>query len=177
MPAPSSCLAIIPFVDEISRAVGGAWSSFLSVLEKIIVPDWNDVMGWLPVLTVIGLVGPILTLLFLGWLIHFFRRPRFHVRTAEPAPVAAQRDENGYFVVAANVPYCPRDGLIYPPTATRCSVCRQELVVRCPVDDTTRVAAEQVCRACGTRYVLGAASTALTVQRSGGPPEGGAAVA
>ena len=164
-------------MDDIRGGVEGAWTSILSTLERIIVPDWNDVMGWLPVLTVLGLVGPILTLLMLLWLHHLLTRPRFRVRTAEPEPIAAERDEDGYFVVPANVPYCPRDGLIYPATATRCDVCRQELVVRCPVDSTTRTAREQVCRACGTRYVLGAGTSALTVRRSGGPPEGGAAVA
>jgi len=49
--------------------------------------------------------------------------------------------------------------------------------VRCPIDQTTRPASQELCRVCGTRYVLGASRTGLTVRRSGRPPEGGAAVA
>jgi hypothetical protein len=51
------------------------------------------------------------------------------------------------------------------------------LYVRCPVDDMTRVASQDLCRVCGTRYQLGAALSPVVVQRSGRPPEGGAAVA
>lgn len=162
---------------NIGNAVEGAWHEILGVLEKIIIPNWNDVIGWLPILVVIGLVGPILTLVFLLWAWDFMKRDRPRVRYAEPEPLVAERNADGYFVVAANVPYCPRDGMIYPPGAVVCRLCRRELVVRCPVDDTTRTAREELCRACGTRYVLGAGTKALTVRRRRGPPEGGAAVA
>ena len=80
-------------------------------------------------------------------------------------------------MVPANVPYCSTDALLYPARARRCEVCGQELTVRCPVDDTLRPAGDPLCRTCGTKFVLGAASTALTVRRPAGPPEGGAAVA
>jgi hypothetical protein len=164
-------------VQEIFRAVEGAWDSILQLLSKIIIPDWNDVIGWLPLLVLLGLVGPILSLLMLAWLYHFITRPRFHVRVDDPEPVQAERGPDGYFTVPPNVPYCPREGLIYPARARRCSSCRQELVVRCPVDSTVRIAGEETCRSCGTKYVLGAGRASLVVRRTSEPPEGGAAVA
>jgi hypothetical protein len=165
-------------VTDITRAIEGAWDQLLDLLAKIIIPDWNDVIGWLPTLMVIGVLGPILTLLFFYWAWVYMHNERPRIRYVEPEPVQAERNADGYFIVAANVPYCPRDGLIYPPQAVDCDVCRGELVVRCPVDETVRPAREEICRACGTRYVLGAVKTPLAVQRRrAGPPEGGAAAA
>jgi hypothetical protein len=164
-------------VGDVATWADRTWTDFLGLLQKIIIPDWSDVINALPILFVLGLLGPILTLLGLLWLRYRFTRRTGRVRLADPAPVPAERDEDGYLIVPPSTPFCARDGLLYPPNATRCESCREELVVRCPVDSTTRTARQQVCRACGTRYVLGASTTAVAVRRSGGPPEGGAAVA
>jgi hypothetical protein len=165
-------------VSGIAEWADRTWTAILNFLQQIIVPDWNDWIGALPILVVLGLLGPILTLLFLLWLHHMiFVRRRGRVRYDDPAPVQAERDESGFFVIPPNVPFCAREGLLYAPTATRCDSCRDELVVRCPVDSTTRPATLQTCRACGTKYVLGATANALAVQRRSGPPEGGAAIA
>ena len=51
------------------------------------------------------------------------------------------------------------------------------LSVACPVDGTVRNAEIDTCSACGTKYKLGAKASALTVQATDGPPEGGAAIA
>ena len=75
------------------------------------------------------------------------------------------------------MPYNPRLGLIYPPDRTQCEADGSNLMVRCPVDGTVREAAIQVCRGCGTKYVLGAATTPLLVPADGDPPAGGAAAA
>ncbi|MBA3779462.1 MAG: hypothetical protein H0X16_09230 [Chloroflexi bacterium] len=161
----------------LSTWADSAWTSFLDALEKLLVPDWNDYVALLPIAVLLGLIGPIISLLALVWLHHWFTRRRGRVRYADLQPVAAERDELGAFVFPPNTPYCPRDGLLYPPTATRCNMEGDELLVRCPVDSATRVAGEQLCRVCGTRYVLGASTTGVAVQRRHGPPEGGAAVA
>jgi hypothetical protein len=131
----------------------------------------------LPIAVLVGLVGPILTIVFLYWTYQQAKRPRFRVRSTETAPMPVPRGDAGLAIVPANVPYCSRDGLLHAARATTCTTCRDELSVRCPVDQTLRPVSQQTCSACGTRYVLGASDTALAVRRQGHPPEGGAAVA
>ena len=150
---------------------------FLRLLQQLLIPEWNDLVALLPLALVFGVVAPVLTLLMIAWLHHRLTRRKGKVRIAELEPVAALRDVNGDVIVGANTPFCPRHALIYPPHATTCDVDREELVVRCPVDDTLRTASQQTCRACGTKYVLGATQSAITVRRTGRPPEGGAAIA
>jgi hypothetical protein len=152
-------------------------AAFLELLSALIIPDWNFLITLLPIALLLGLLGPIFTLIAVGWFIHYARRRTGRARIAETAPVPYSVDAAGMPLVPANRPYCPRDRLLYPAGATVCLVCRDELTVRCPIDDTTRTARQQLCRACGTRYVLGASETSITVQRRSGPPEGGAAVA
>ena len=154
-----------------------AWDQILQFLEKIIVPDWSALVALAPLFGVLLLLGPVLSLLALAWLHHRLTRRAGRVRIADAEPQRAAVDEHGDLVVAANTPFCPRDRLIYPASATTCDACGDELTVRCPIDSTTRTASQQLCRACGTKYVLGAANSALTVRRRGRPPKGGAAVA
>ena len=154
-----------------------AWTSFLDFLSTIITPNWEELIGLLPLFVMLGLTGPILSLLVLYHLYHFVKRRRGRVHLAEPEPMPAPLDANGLPVAPPNVPFCSRHGLIYPLKAKSCELDKEELSVRCPIDDTIRVASQQLCRACGTKYVLGTSSTALTVRRVGRPPEGGAAAA
>ena len=164
-------------MGEIGTFIGDVWNSILQVLSIFLIPDWELLIGLLPVLLLLGLLGPVLSLLALGWVHHFLTRRRFRVSIADPQPYPGPRDENGQMIVGDNIPFCTRDGLIYPPNARLCIECREELSVRCPVDATIRRASEQLCRACGTRYVLGASSLPMTVRPSAGPPPGGAAAA
>jgi hypothetical protein len=165
--------------------VNGIFTSLQDLVDRLIeisaffiLPNWSDlVQHWLPAALVLFLVGPILTLLVIYWVYQWLHMPRFRVQPAEVGAVPVPRDEHGQAIVPASVPYCSHDGLLYPAKETRCSECRHELTVRCPVDDTLRSATEQTCAACGTRYVLGASDTAITVQRRSGPPAGGEAVA
>jgi hypothetical protein len=153
------------------------WTAFLDWLTTVVVPSWNELVAMLPLWLLLGVVGPIFSLIALMWLWYFLTTKRAHVRTAVPEVVAAPRDANGAAVFPANVPYCARQGLIYPPDRTTCEVDGSNLLVRCPVDGTVREAALQVCRVCGTKFVLGAAPTPQLVQRTGRPPAGGAAAA
>ena len=153
------------------------WDQVLAFLEKVIIPDWGALVALAPLFGVLGLLGPVFTLLALAWLHHRVTRRAGRVRIADPDPMPAQLDEDGEPIVPANVPFCVRDALLYPATATTCERCGDELKVRCPVDGTTRTAGQQLCRACGTKYVLGASSTPVTIRRSGRPPAGGAAAA
>lgn len=152
------------------------WTSFLNWLQTVIIPDWGGLISLLPVLLIIGLIGPVLTLLAVYWLYVRITVRRGKVRTYDPEPVPAEIDGAGNYAYPPNAPYCPSHHLIYPPTYRECPVDHEELLVRCPVDGAVRVAEQQLCRTCGTRYQLGVALTPLEV-RHGRPPAGGAAVA
>jgi hypothetical protein len=153
------------------------WTAFLDWLTTVIVPDWGELITMLPFFLILGVVGPIVTLIALLWVWDLMKRERARVELDEPDVMAAPRDALGLPVVPVNVPFCQEHALIYPPSQVRCAIDGTDLSVRCPVDDTVRPAAEQTCRACGTRYVLGASRVPALVQRSGQPPSGGAAVA
>lgn len=134
-------------------------------------------MPFLPWLLIFGLVGPALTLLLLYWLYVMIKAPRGRVRTGEPEPVPARHAADGTPIYPPNTPYCQRHELLYPPTQRTCEIDGEELHVNCPIDGTTRVASQQLCRGCGTRYQLGASMAPVVVRRHGRPPDGGAAVA
>jgi hypothetical protein len=153
------------------------WSAVLDQLGKALIPDWSGLINLLPFLLIIGVLGPIFTLLFLAWGWHWLKLRRARITVAEPGPEMAELDAGGSPVFPANIPYCGEHRLVFAPSAVRCTVDNADLSVRCPVDHTVRDASIQTCTACGTRYVLGAASTSALVRRTVGPPPGGAAVA
>jgi hypothetical protein len=153
------------------------WSAFLQWLQTIIIPDWNGLIQLLPVLVILGVVGPGLSLLAFYWIYVTATSRRGKVRTADPEPTEAHQLADGMYDYPPNAPYCPTHHLIYPATAKECPIDGEELSVRCPVDGAVRVAGQQVCRACGTRYQLGAALSPVVVQRKHTPPAGGAAIA
>ncbi len=153
------------------------FSAFLDFLQSIMVPDWNALISMLPLFLILGVVGPILSIMMLMQLWYLFHRRRGRVRRVEDEPIAAPLDTDGTPVFPPNVPFCEEHAVIYPAGQRRCEVDRAELSVRCPIDQTTRFASQDLCRVCGTRYGLGAASTGLTIRHGGRPPTGGAAVA
>ena len=153
------------------------WSSFLEWLATILIPDWDGLFQLMPILVILGLTGPILSLLMLYWLYHAVTDRRGRVRHAEREPVPAPIGGDGRPAYPPNAPYCPNHALLYPANARRCDVDGEELLVRCPVDETPRGATQSLCRVCGTRYELGASLSPVVVRRQGQPPEGGAAIA
>lgn len=153
------------------------WTSFLDWLTTVLVPNWGELIGLLPYLLIIGVIGPLLTIVALLWVWYLLHRTRGRVQHQEAQAIAAPRGDDGEPRFAPNVPYCEVHGLLYPPRATQCEIDRADLLVTCPVDGTARSASIQVCPGCGTRFVLGATSSPLVVISQGGPPEGGAAVA
>lgn len=153
------------------------WSFVLDQLTKVFVPDWSGLIALLPLLLVVGVLGPILTLLALAWAWHWLTARRARVKVDEPDPRLAELDAGGLPRFPANVPYCADHGLVFAPSVVRCTIDGADLSVRCPVDHTVRDASIETCTACGTRFVLGAASTSALVRRTAGPPPGGAAVA
>ena len=153
------------------------WTAFLDWLATILIPDWNGLISLLPLMLILGVLGPALSLLALYWLLNSATRRRGKVRIDEPQPEAAPRAADGTPIYAANVPYCPTHTLLYPPTYRECEIDGEELLVSCPVDETVRVASQQLCRTCGTRYQLGASLAPVVVRSHGRPPAGGAAIA
>jgi len=160
-----------------ATATPDAWTTFLDWLSSLLIPDWNGLIHILPVLVIIGLTGPILSLLLFYWLYHAFIDRGGRVQIGELEPIAAAHRPDGTPIFPVNTPYCVEHELIYPAKARTCDVDGAELIVRCPVDDNARVAGEQLCRVCGTRYQLGASLAPVVVKRRRNPPEGGAAIA
>ena len=153
------------------------WTAFLQWLQTIIVPDWNGLIQLVPLLLIFGLVGPMFSLLVLYWLYVRVKTHSGKVRFDEPEPSPAQIGTDGRPIYPPNQPYCATHQLVYPANATVCTIDDEDLDVRCPVDGTVRVASQQLCRTCGTRYQLGASLVPVVVRRHGTPPAGGAAVA
>lgn len=153
------------------------WTAFLDWLSTILIPDWNGLILLLPILLILGLVGPGLTLLALYWMYVRLNTRHGKVTIDEPDPMPVQPGPDGTYVYPVNAPYCPTHHLVYPATARQCSIDGDELLVRCPVDDSVRVASQDLCRTCGTRYQLGASLAPVVIRRRGTPPAGGAAVA
>ena len=153
------------------------WTAFLQWLQTILIPDWNGLILLLPILLILGVLGPGLTLLALYWFYVTIKSQRGKVKFDEPVPTKAALAADGTATYPANVPYCPTHELLYPATAKTCDIDGEELSVRCPVDDTVGVAGQPLCRTCGTRYELGASLAPIVIRRHGRPPAGGAAVA
>ena len=59
-----------------------AWTAFLQWLQTIIIPDWNGLISLLPVLIVLGVIGPALSLLAAYWVYVLATNRRGKVRTA-----------------------------------------------------------------------------------------------
>jgi hypothetical protein len=159
----------VTVVDQISKL----WSDFLAFLSKLVIPDWPGLIALLPVLILIGVVGPLLTLAVLAWLGYGVTKPRTVVtyeEGARPAPL----DHMGRPIIPVGEPYCPRDGLIYPFGSQRCEADKTRLLLRCPKCEVLHDASEKVCGNCGLR--LGGERREMIVVRDG-PPPGGAAAA
>ena len=149
------------------------WNQILSILAVFITPNWGDAIGWLPLLLLVGVVGPLLTLLIFFWLWYVVRKPRVTVRYAD-ARRPADRDASGNPIYPSGEPYCPVDAIIYEPGVTRCDVCGRDLHVICPKCGVDRGADIDTCGNCGLTFTLKPRARAL---RTAGPPPGGAAAA
>lgn len=149
------------------------WSDLLGFVSTLVIPDWSSLIALLPLFVLVGVVGPLLSLIALGWLGYTITKPRVKVRYDEGTKVAP-RDHLGRPIVPAGEPYCPKDGLIYLTGATRCDVDKTNLLVRCPKCDVVRGAATSTCGNCG--LILKVEPRALIIATDG-PPPGGAALA
>jgi hypothetical protein len=159
---------------SIVDSLNGLWNQILELLSKLVIPDWGSLIGLLPIFLVLGVLGPIASILFLAWFIYIVRRPRVGMRY-EDGPRKAELDGDGKPIFPAGLPHCLADGLIYPSGATRCDEDGSELWVRCPMCGLGRAAGIKTCGNCG--LVLNVKTRALTLGPTTGPPPGGAAAA
>lgn len=152
--------------------LGVWWQALLDFTAKLVMPDWGWLISMLPVFVLIGVVGPLLSLLLLYWLVYGVLKPRTAVRF-ETGPSAAPLAADGTPVFPVGEPYSARTGLVYPPGTTRDDV-GDPLVVTCPKCGLGRSAEIDTCGSCG--LILRIAPRARTI-RPAGPPPGGATIA
>ena len=149
------------------------WTDFLGFLSTIIIPDWTSVIALLPLLILIGVVGPILSIILLAWLGYGITKPRTKV-TYEEGVRVAPLNYLGEPIFPAGEPYCPNDGLIYPFGTTRCDRDQTPLSVRCPKCELVRDASVEACGNCGLVLKIEPRAMIVATDR---PPPGGAALA
>lgn len=150
------------------------WTQILTVTSAFVMPDWGVVIGWLPVIVLLGLVMPFLTFVALGSLVYVARKPRTKV-VFEEGPRVAEIGPGGEPVFPVGLPHCRRDGLIYPSGTVRCEVDHADLTVICPMCGLGRTAINDTCTNCG--LVLKVKPRAVAVRTTPGPKPGGAAAA
>src|SRR3954447_18864257 len=141
-------------------------------MSPLVVPDWGALVNLLPIFLLIGVVGPILSLLVLAWFIYVVRKPGLKSESAAPRR-PAPLDADGSPVLPAGEPYSPRERMIYEPGATR-SESGEDLLVACPKCGLVRHAADDVRGNCGLSFKLTPTTRSM---RRAGPPSGGAAAA
>lgn len=151
------------------------WNQILDFLTGLVIPDWGSLIGLIPIFLVVGVLGPLLSLLALVWVIYMLRRPRTKLTVLE-GPRPAPLDENGRPLYPTGYPYCARDGLIYPSGVTVCDRCHDELVVTCPKCGIGRQARFDTCANCGLILKIDKSAQVRTLAPVG-PPPGGAAAA
>ena len=121
-------------------AIGQLFQGLIDFLEPILIPDWRALLDLLPLLLLIGVVGPLLSLLVLGWFIYFVGKPRSRIPYQPPAPqpAAARRGRSRSTRRASRT--APSTGSSIPsarPAARRAS---RDLAVICPKCGTGRQA-------------------------------------
>jgi hypothetical protein len=154
-------------------ALEDLWNTILETTSLFVIPDWASVIGLLPILIFLGVVGPLITFTILGIALYLIRKPRIKV-AYEEGPRNAELDADGKAVFPPGLPFCRRDALIYPSGAVRCDVSNEPLTVICPMCGVGREADIDTCGNCG--LVLKIETRAVAVRR-GRPKSGGAAVA
>jgi hypothetical protein len=150
------------------------WTGLLGFLGHLVIPDWGALIGLLPIFLVLGVIGPIATILMLVWFIYVVRRPRTSTEYVE-GPRRAPLDEAGRPVFPVGLPHCLREGLIYSTGTQRCPNDGDELWVVCPMCGLGRSAGVDTCGECG--LILKVQHRDVALGPIAAPPPGGAAVA
>ncbi len=150
------------------------WTGLLDFLSHLVIPDWGALIGLLPVFLLVGVIGPIASILFLAQVVYIVRRPRTPM-SYQDGPRPAPLDADGKPIFPVGLPHCLREGLIYTSSAKRCPNDGDELWVVCPMCGLGRSAGVRTCGECG--LVLKVENRPVATGAIAGPPPGGAAVA
>ena len=146
------------------------WTGFLEFISRFLIPAWGELINMLPVLLLIGVVGPIVTLLMIFWVRYAILKPRVSAGYADTRRLAAIGDD-GQPIFPAGEPYSLSERMIYESGATR-SESGEELLVACPKCGLVRSAAIDTCGNCGLTFSL---TPPTRVLRPASPPPGGRA--
>ena len=155
--------------DQISNL----WSQVLGLIAKVVSPDWGSLIGLLPFFLLIGVIGPLISVLALYWFYYAVRRPRTKVRFLEGPRLAAVAAD-GLPLFPPGEPYDLRTGLIYPPGTTE-NDSAERLSVTCPMCGIARFADVTTCHNCGLVLKVDRRVAVRTLAPAGPPPGGGAA--
>jgi hypothetical protein len=155
-------------------ALNGLWNTILDISEMFVIPDWNSVIGLMPLLIFLGVVGPLITFLMLGIVAYQVTKPRAHLKLAE-GPQVARLGADSQPIFPPGLPFCRDHVLIYPTGTIHCERGGEDLRVICPMCGLGRPAAIDTCTNCG--LVLQVKTRPVPVVRSSGPKPGGAAAA
>ena len=160
-----------PMTGDIWTTLQQAWTGILDVLAKILSPDWNALILFIPLV-----LAPVV-LLYLAasagsWTLFGITKPRPRVAW-EAGPRPLERDPQGGLVAPVGLPFSLRTGLVYPSGAVR-SDDGEDLAVVCPMCRVERQAQVPTCGSCGLVLAL---RQGMTVARPPGPPTGGASIA
>ena len=148
------------------------WSNFIEATSAFVIPDWGQLIGLLPVFLVIGVVGPLLTIIVLFWVRYWILKPRVSAGYADTRRLAAIGDD-GQPIFPAGEPYSLGERMIYEAGATR-SESGEELLVACPKCGLVRSAAIDTCGNCGLSFTI--TPPTRTIRPAAPPPGGRAAV-
>jgi hypothetical protein len=150
------------------------WTQILDVTSIFVMPDWGFLIGFLPVLIVLGLIGPFLSGLTIGTVVYLATKPRVKVAFLE-GPRVAEIGPGGEPVFPVGLPHCRRHAQVYESGTLRCDVDGEPLSVVCPMCGLGRQALVDTCSNCG--LVLKVKPRAVAVRKTAGPKPGGAAAA
>jgi hypothetical protein len=150
------------------------WTQILEITSIFLIPDWTFVVGLLPILVLVGLVGPYLTGLAIGTTVYLVSKPRVKL-VFEGGPRVAEIGPGGEPIFPVGLPHCRRDAVVYPSGTLRCERCHDDLAVICPMCSLGRSALIDTCANCG--LVLKVVPRAIAVRTTAGPKPGGAAAA
>ena len=148
------------------------WNDLIAFTEQFIIPAWEELVDLLPVFLLVGVVGPILTLLVIFWFRYLVLKPRAKAGYAEPRRLA-ELDADGAPVFPAGEPYSLVERMIYEPGATR-SASGDALLVACPKCNLVRTAEIDTCGNCGLSFTI--TPPTRTIRPAAAPPGGRAAV-
>ena len=155
-------------IDQLNQI----WNGLLELTGKLVIPDWGSLIDLLPIFLVVGVVGPIITILMLFWLRYWVLKPRVSAGYSDPRR-PAEIGPDGEPVFPVGEPYSLAERMIYEPGATR-SVSGDPLLVACPKCGLVRSAALDTCGNCGLSFTI--TPPTRTIRPATPPPGGRAAV-